>query len=349
LERPGEARMIDLRSDTVTRPSRGMREAIASAEVGDDVFGEDPTINALQEKVAGLLGKEAALFVASGTMANTVAVKTHVGHGGEVIAEEGCHIFNYESGSSASISGVQFRNIPTGMGHFTAVDVAARLRPKEMHAPQTKLIAMENTHNRAGGTVFPLEEMKKIGELARRNGIPVHLDGARLWNASIATGVDMAEFGKTVDSVSVCLSKGLGAPVGSLVAGSKEYIDRARVVRKMLGGGMRQAGILAAAGLYAIEHQWERLAEDHANARLLAEGLRRIPGMEVDLDRVQTNIVIVDVREHPLGEKGITERMAEQGVLFLAIGPGRLRLVTHIDVSRPGIEEALERMEKALS
>jgi threonine aldolase len=341
--------MIDLRSDTVTRPTPGMREAIARAEVGDDVFDEDPTIHRLQERVASILGKEAALFVASGSMANTTAVLTHTSRGDEVLLEEGAHIFNYESGASATLGGVQIRTIPTERGSFTLEQVVERIRPSNVHHPATRLVCMENTHNRAGGTVFPAGEMRRIGAACRERGIRTHLDGARLWNASVASGVPMAEFASAVDSVSVCLSKGLGAPVGSLVAGSAEFVGSARKTRKMLGGGMRQAGILAAAGLYAIDRHVERLAEDHAHAKLLARALNEIPGIRVDLSRVETNIVIADVREHPLGEGGIAERMARGGVLFLAIGPGRLRLVTHLDVSRSQVEEACAALKRVLS
>ncbi|MFH1681897.1 MAG: low-specificity L-threonine aldolase [Candidatus Eisenbacteria bacterium] len=340
--------MIDLRSDTVTKPGPGMREAIARAEVGDDVFDEDPTIHLLQERVAALLGKEAALLVPSGTMANTTAVLTHTERGDEVIVEEGAHVFNYESGSSAAFGGLQLRTIPTAAGSFTLEEMIERIRPSNVHHPRTRLVCMENTHNRAGGTVFLIDEMRRIGAACRERGIRAHLDGARLWNASVASGVPMAEYAASVDSVSVCLSKGLGAPVGSLVSGTKEFVARARKTRKMLGGGMRQAGILAAAGLYAVDHNVERLTEDHENARLLARTLNGIPGIRVDLAKVETNIVIADTREHPLGENGIVAKMAEKGVLFLAIGPGRLRLVTHLDVSRADVEEACGLLKKAL-
>ncbi|MFH1278016.1 MAG: low-specificity L-threonine aldolase [Candidatus Eisenbacteria bacterium] len=341
--------MIDLRSDTVTKPTAAMREAIAKAEVGDDVFDEDPTIHRLQERVASILGKEEALLVPSGTMANTVSVLTHTARGDEVIVEEGCHVFNYESASSATFGSVQIRTIPTREGWFTAADVEARIRPVNLHHPPTRLVCMENTHNRAGGTIFPIGDMKEIGALCRERGIKAHLDGARLWNASAASGVPMAEYAECVDSVSVCLSKGLGAPVGSLVAGTAGFIARARKTRKMLGGGMRQAGVLAAAGLHALEHHVERLADDHENARRIAETLASIPGIRLDAAKVVTNIVIADVGGHPLGEAGITARLAKEGVLFLAIGPGRLRLVTHLDVSKEQAEEACRLFVKCLS
>lgn len=341
--------MIDLRSDTVTRPTPAMREAIAKAEVGDDVFDEDPTIHRLQGRVASLLGKEEALLVPSGTMANTVSVLTHTLRGDEVIAEEGCHVFNYESASSATFGSVQIRTIPTREGRFTAADVETRIRPENLHHPPTRLVCMENTHNRAGGTIFPIDDMREIGALCRGRGVRTHLDGARLWNASVASGVPLEEYAACVDSVSVCLSKGLGAPVGSLVAGTSEFIARARKNRKMLGGGMRQAGVIAAAGLYAVENHVERLAEDHENAGKIAGTLASIPGFRLDPAKVVTNIVIADVSGHPLGEAGLVDRLAKEGVLFLAIGPGRLRLVTHLDVSKAQTEEACRLFAKCLS
>ncbi|MBN1825616.1 MAG: low-specificity L-threonine aldolase [Candidatus Eisenbacteria bacterium] len=340
--------MIDLRSDTVTRPTPEMRERIARAEVGDDVFGEDPAVNLLQERTAELLGKEAALFVASGTMGNVAAVRAHTRHGDEVILDTEAHIVHYEAGSAAAVSGVQFWTVPGRAGAFTARDVGKRVRPDDVHAAPTTLICMENTHNRAGGTVFPIEEMEGIGAFARERGIRTHLDGARLWNAAVASGVPEARWAAAVDSVTVCLSKGLGAPVGSVLAGSADFIRRARRVRKMLGGGMRQAGVLAAAGLYALEHHRERLADDHAHARLLAETLNRIPGFSVEMDRVQTNIIYADVSEHRWSEAEIVRRMAEKEVLFLSLGAGRIRLVTHLDVSRGAAEEAAGRLEEVL-
>ena len=341
--------MIDLRSDTVTRPTGAMREAIARAEVGDDVFDEDPTINRLQERVASLLGKEAALYVPSGTMANSAAVLTHTSRGDEVITEEGCHIFNFESASSATFAAVQIRTIPTKGGHFTAMDVETRIRPENLHTPPTRLVCVENTHNRAGGTIFPLDDLEEIAALCRGRKIGVHMDGARLWNASVASGTPLPRYAACADSVSVCLSKGLGAPVGSVLTGTAGFIGRAKKVRKMLGGGMRQAGFLAAAGLYAVENHVERLAVDHGNARRIAETLSEIPGIRVDLDHVQTNIVIADVREHPLGEQGIVESLAGADVHFLAIGPGALRLVTHLDVSDDQTDEACAFLKERLT
>lgn len=341
--------MIDMRSDTITRPVPGMREAIARAEVGDDVFGDDPTVNRLQERVAALLGKEAALFVPSGTMANLVAVRTHAFHGAEVLLEEGAHIFNYEGGSVAAVVGVQLRTISTPFGWFTVKDVESMVRPDDAHAPVTALVCMENTHNRAGGTLFPIEEMERIGDFTRERGIGTHLDGARLWNASVASGLPVDRFAAAVDSVSVCFSKGLGAPVGSLLAGTKDFIRRAHRTRKMLGGGMRQAGVLCAACLYALDHHVERLVVDHQNARILACALDAIPGVHVDLERTKTNIVIANVSDHPLSETKIAQLLVEAGVSILAIGPGTLRLVTHLDVGRSQIDEAVLLIQKVLS
>jgi len=340
--------MIDLRSDTVTRPTPEMRERIARAEVGDDVFGEDPAVNRLQERTAELLGKEAALFVASGTMGNVAAVTAHTRPGEEVILDEEAHIVHYEAGSAAAFAGVQFRTVPGPAGAFTVREVEERIRPDDVHAPPTSLVCLENTHNRAGGTIYPVEEMERIGAFARERGIRVHLDGARLWNAAAATGVPEARWAAAVDSVTVCLSKGLGAPVGSVLAGSREFIHKAHRVRKMLGGGMRQAGILAAAGLHAIENHRERLADDHAHARLLAETLNAIPGITVEMDRVQTNIVYADVSGHRWSDEEILRGMAEREVLFLSLGAGRIRLVTHLEISRADAEEAAGRLRETL-
>ncbi len=331
--------MIDLRSDTITRPTPEMREAIARSEVGDDVFGDDPTVNLLQERVASHLGKDAALFVPSGTMANLIAVRTHAFHGAEVILGESSHIFNFEAGGVSAVVGTQLRTIQTQWGWFTADDVESRIRPDNVHLPVTALVCMENTHNRAGGTLFPVEEMERIGSLTRDRGIGTHLDGARLWNASIASGIPIQRFTAAVDSVSVCFSKGLGAPVGSIIAGTKDFIWRAHKTRKMLGGGMRQTGILCAACL----------AVDHENAKVLAYALDAIPGVHVDLEQTRTNIVIADVSDHPMSETEIAERLEEAGVSILAIGPGALRLVTHLDVSASQIDEAVLIIQKVLA
>ncbi len=341
--------MIDLRSDTITLPTDGMRRAIAEADVGDDVFDEDPTVHKLQRRVAALLGKEKALLVPSGTMGNVACVMAQTDPGSEVILHEGCHIYNFESGSSARFSGVQYRLLTGGRGTFTRADVEPLVRGDDVHLPPTTLIAMENSHNKAGGTLFPIEEMEEIGRFARERGIAVHLDGARLWNASVASGVPLERYGAAVESVTVCLSKGLGAPVGSVIAGSAELIRRVHRIRKMLGGGMRQAGILAAAGLYAIENNFDRLAEDHGNAKILAEALAEIPGIQVDPGRVETNIVLADVSDHPLGERGIIETLAKRDVHLIAIDTNMLRFVTSLMVSADQAREAAAIIRERLS
>jgi len=262
-------KIIDLRSDTLTKPTPGMREAIANAKVGDDVYGEDPSINKLQKRVAELLGKETAIFVPSGTMANQISIKCHTVPGDEVICEANSHIFNYEGGSPAFLSGVQLHPLPGTYGVFSPEQIKPALRSQDSHYPQSSLITLENTHNRAGGTIFPLDTIKAIKELADFYDLRMHLDGARLWNAHVETGIPLNEYGKYFDSVSVCFSKGLGAPVGSVITGSIEFINKAHRYRKMLGGGMRQAGILAAAALYALDYHLERLADDHKRAKII--------------------------------------------------------------------------------
>lgn len=337
-------KIIDLRSDTVTKPSEAMRRAIATAEVGDDVFGDDPTVNRLEKQTAELFGVEAALFAPSGTMTNQVALKTLSEPGWEILCERDCHVVNYEVSGVAMHSQLLANMIDTERGVFTAEQIEKRVRPRSLHAPITKIVTIENTHNRHGGTIFPLEEMKKIRKVADRHGLLMHLDGARIWNAHVATGIPLAEWVKPFDSVSVCFSKGLGAPVGSAVLGSRDFIERARRTRKLFGGGMRQVGILAAAALYAIENNIPRLADDHANARLLAEGISRIDGFDVDLSRVETNIILVD---HDRTGKSSTEMQAifkEHGILCHPFGPTRIRMVTHLDVSREDCLEAVVRI-----
>lgn len=343
-------KIIDLRSDTVTRPTSAMREAILRAEVGDDVFGDDPTVNLLQEKVAALLGKETALYVPSGTMANQVSIKSHTEPGDEIILEANSHVFNYESGAPALLSGATVHTLQGSHGIITAEQVEAAIRPGDHHFARSRLIVVENTHNRAGGTIFPVDEMKRIREVADRHDLSIHLDGARLWNASAATGVDLRVWADLADSVSVCLSKGLGCPVGSLIAGSKTFIDRAHRFRKVFGGGMRQAGILAAAGLYALENHRARLVEDHQNARILAEFLSGLPGIIFDLDWVQTNILILELgKDAPFDGPGFSSAMKEVGVWFLPTAPRKVRMVTHLDVTREDIEEACARIKRVWS
>jgi threonine aldolase len=328
---------IDLRSDTVTRPTAAMRAAMASAEVGDDVYGEDPTVNRLQERAADLLGKEAALYVPSGTMANQLAIRAQTSHGDLVLAGVGAHLLRYESGAAAAISGVQVRTLGDA-GLFSAQDVRAALPPPDHHNAPATLVALENTHNAAGGRIFALDAVDAIAAVAAQHGLRLHLDGARLWNAVVASGVEARRWARPFDTVSFCLSKGLGAPVGSLVCGSAATIDRVHRFRKMLGGGMRQAGILAAAGLYALEHHVERLAEDHANARRLAAGLADL-GYPVE-EPTETNIVMFDVPDPGAFLRG--SRAA--GVLINPVAGRRFRAVTHLDVGGRDIDEALARL-----
>ena len=286
---------IDLRSDTVTKPSTQMRQAMANAEVGDDVFGDDPTVNLLQEKVADMLGKETSLFVPSGTMANLIAILTHTNPGDEVIMEKESHTFNYELGGAAALAGVQINPLIGDRGILEKEQIEHAIRMPDVHIPQTKLVCLENTHNRGSGAIYPLEKIWLISELAKDKGLKMHLDGARLFNASVASGIEVSEYAKYFDSLMFCFSKGLGAPVGSILAGTKEFIEKAHRYRKMLGGGMRQIGILAAAALYALEHNIDRLAEDHRHAKMLANALAKIKGFQINPDHVETNIVIFDV------------------------------------------------------
>ena len=337
---------IDLRSDTVTRPTPAMRKAMAEAEVGDDVFGEDPTVNILQEKVANLLGKEASLFVPSGTMANQLSIKSHTQPGDEVIIESSSHPYNFEGGAGAALSGVQFQCLKGVRGILEAFQIEEAIRPVDHHFAVTRLVCLENTHNRGGGSIYPVEKMAEIYRLAKSRGLLVHLDGARLWNASVATGIKPQEYAQWADSVSVCLSKGLGAPIGSLVSGSKIFIERVHRFRKMFGGGMRQVGIIAAAGIYALEHHLERLKEDHQNAKRLGVGLKEFKGVSIDPRHVETNIVIFDIANAGMTAAQVAEAMKNEGVLIHAFGKTQIRLVTHLDVSAEDIEKALKVFEK---
>jgi threonine aldolase len=333
---------IDLRSDTVTRPTPAMREAMARAEVGDDVYGEDPTVNLLQERAAALLGKEAALFFPSGTMANQAALRVLTRPGDVVLASRGCHVLEHESGAAAALSGLQIKTIGR-LGYFDGDDVRANLHPDEQHFAPTTVLAVEDTHNAAGGRIFPEEALASAVAAAREAGLELHLDGARLFHAVVATGRSAAELAAPFDTVSVCISKGLGAPVGSLVCAASERIHRLRRVRKMLGGGMRQAGILAAAGLHALEHHVERLAEDHVHARRLAAGLAEL-GFDLDGDP-ETNIVLFRVRDATAFLRGTRKR----AVLINPLDAQRFRAVTHLDVSAADVEEALARIREMLA
>lgn len=341
--------MIDLRSDTVTKPTSEMRDIMVSAEVGDDVFGEDPNINQLQDEVARLLGKEAALFVPSGTMANQIGVKVNTQPGDEVILDQGAHIFNYEGGAAGMLSGVQLHTLPGENGILSAEQVKDAIRPDMgSHNPSTKLICLENTHNRAGGVVYPLDKMEQIHTVAKENNLRMHLDGARLWNASVATGIPLNEYAQYFNTVSVCFSKGLGAPVGSAIAGSHQDIAYAHRVRKVFGGGMRQAGILASAALYAIHNHWKRLEEDHANCKLLARGLNRIESIKVDLDLAHTNILFFEVHHHQYTAQSLAEALKAKGVRMLALSPHRVRAVTHLHITKADIMTVLDVFSELL-
>jgi threonine aldolase len=333
---------IDLRSDTVTKPSPGMRQAMFEAEVGDDVYHEDPTINRLERRAAEIFGREAALFVPSGTMGNQIAIKLHTTHGQEVICEERGHIFDYEMAMTAHFSGVLARTVQAEDGIVTWKHVKSKLRPRSYDSAQTGLVSLENTHNIAGGVVMPLEVFDEICDHTHEIGIPVHLDGARIFNASVALGIPVDRLTAKADTVMFCLSKGLGAPVGSLLVGSAELIDRGRIYRKALGGGMRQAGILAAAGLIALEDGPQKLAADHANAKFLAEGLSQLPGFKIDPKRVQTNIVICDITATGMTSSELSRRLLEQKVLANGVNRELIRFVTHLDVSREQCARALE-------
>lgn len=333
--------VVDLRSDTVTVPTPAMREAMARAEVGDDVWGEDPTVQRLEALAAERTGKEVALFVASGTMGNLVSVLSQTQPGQEIILDLDSHIFNYEVASAAVIGGVQTRPIRTGRGFLSPAEVRDAIRPANIHIPPTGLVCLENTHNRHGGTVCTPEEIRDVAEVARKAGVPVHLDGARIFNAAVALKRDVREFTAWVESATFCLSKGLGAPAGSLVCGTRDFIGRARRWRKMLGGGMRQVGVLAAAGLVALEQMVDRLAEDHANALRLAGGFARLKGIRLDLARVETNIVIFFV-DGPDKAETLVRECAARKVKIHRISPVSVRCVTHKDVDQDDIERALQ-------
>ena len=336
-------KIIDLRSDTVTRPSPQMRQAIFEAEVGDDVFGDDPTVKKLEAHVAKLFDREASLFVPSGTMGNQVCLKVHSQPGWEILCDRECHVVNYEAAGPVVHSGLLVNLLTTEQGMVTAEMVRQNIRPKNIHCPETRLVALENTHNRHGGTILPQDEILKVRQVCDEFGLIMHLDGARVWNAHVATGLSLAELTAPFDSVSVCLSKGLGAPVGSMILGSGEFVEKCRRVRKLFGGGMRQVGIIAAAGYYAVKHNITRLADDHANANLLAEGLNRLSTFEVDMSRVQTNIVIADTTGGNTAQS-VLDRMKEVNLWAVAFGPKKIRMVTHLDVTTADCEEALERI-----
>ena len=336
--------MIDLRSDTVTKPTASMRRAMMEAEVGDDVYGEDPTVNRLEQRAAEITGKDAALFVPSGTMGNTIAVKLHTSHGQEVICDSRSHVLNYELAMMGWFSGCVARAIPTDDGILTWEQVRREIRPLGPHWAPTGLIEIENTHNMAGGTIYPLRIIREICDGAHERGLRVHMDGARVFNAAAAMGVPVREIVAPVDTVMFCVSKALGAPVGSLLAGTAEAIAQGRLYRKRLGGAMRQAGVLAAAALVALEETPQRLADDHCNAKFLAEGLARIPGIAADAAKAMTNIVIFDIEGTGLPSAEISSRLKARGVLINGINERQMRAVTHYDVDRAGCEQALEEV-----
>ena len=340
--------IIDLRSDTVTQPTAAMRSAMAEAVVGDDVYGEDPTVNQLEEVVARLLGKEAAVFVPTGTMGNLISVLSHCGRGDEIILGDQAHIFLYEQGGTAAVGGIHSRTVPNrpdGTLDLDEVQEAVRATGNT-HYPVSTLLALENTHNRCGGRVLPVDYMDAAGELAKSAGLKLHVDGARLWNAAVALDVPPARLVRGADSVSVCLSKGLAGPVGSVVAGGADFIMRARRMRKVVGGGMRQSGVLAAAGLLAVNEMVERLQEDHRNARLLADGLARIDGISLDPEVVETNILIFGLDNPTLTSAKLCDELARQGVRLSPIDGRRLRAVTNYHVSGGDIERTISIVEE---
>ena len=337
---------IDLRSDTVTKPSAEMRRAMAEAEVGDDVFIEDPTINKLQERAAEIFGRQAALFVPSGSMGNLTCILAQTQQGQEVICEESGHVYNYEMASMSAIGGVLPRLVPGEDGILSWQAISKAIRPKIYYRSQTALIALENTHNMAGGTVYPTKLSEEICERAHDAGIRVHLDGARIFNAATYLGEDVADMTKKFDSIQFCLSKGLGAPVGSMIVASREFIERCRSIRKMLGGGMRQAGVLAAAGLIALEKGSKRLQVDHDHAKLLATGLAAIPGITLNPAKVQTNIVIFNLKTSGWSSSDFLQTLAKRDVLAVPVDNERVRMVTHLDVDRNDVEKAAAAVQE---
>lgn len=341
-----EMRVIDLRSDTVTKPTAAMRTAMGAAEVGDDVYGEDPTVNRLEQRAAEVFGREAAIFVPTGTMGNQIAIRLHTQHGQEVICEARSHVLDWEMAMVAAFSGCVPRAVAGERGVLRWEQIERAIAPKIYYRAATGMISLENTHNMAGGTVTPLAVCEEVWAGAREAGLKVHLDGARVFNAAVALGVSVAELTRGFDTVMFCLSKGLGAPVGSMLVGSRETIDRARVYRKALGGGMRQAGVLAAAGMIALEEMPKRLHEDHAHARLLAEAIAGCEAAEIDLSAVETNIVIFGLRGEDAA--ALVRALKEQGVLASAIGAKQVRLVTHYDVSREDCVRAAEILKRLL-
>jgi len=339
--------IIDLRSDTVTRPTAAMRQAMAAAEVGDDVLGDDPTVIALQDRIAAITGKEAACFVPSGTMANQTAIRAQTEPGDEIICHGDSHIIHYETGSPAALSGVMVRPLTGALGMFDAADVDAAVRPDQHHFAASKMVLVENTQNRGGGSIWPMPQIERVVAAARRHKLRLHLDGARIWNASVKTGISVADYSKPFDTVSCCFSKGLGAPAGSAVCGDRATITRVHRFRKMFGGTMRQSGILAAACLYALEHHRTRLADDHANAAALADRLRDLPGVSIPMP-VETNMVFIDLAAPLPAAAVVCDRLKAHGVLALPNLPRRIRFVCHLDVSRAQVDRAADAIAETL-
>ena len=342
-------RNVDLRSDTMTKPTPSMRQAMAEAEVGDDVFGEDPTVNRLEKMAAERMGKEAAVFVTSGTMGNLVSQLAHCGRGDEIILGSRSHTFFFEQGGSAAVGSIHPRTVPNQPdGKLALEDIEDAIRGDNVHFPHTRLIVLENTHNQCGGYPLDAGYMKAVGEIARRHGLKIHVDGARIFNAAVALNIKASDLTAEADSISFCLSKGLAAPIGSVVCGTQEFIHQARRARKLIGGGMRQAGIMAAAGIVALNEMVERLADDHANAKKLAEGLANIPGISVDPAHIKTNIVFIDITRSDMAPGDLANLLDEEGVRISAGGPRRLRAVTHYHISSDDIDYTLSAFAKVL-
>jgi threonine aldolase len=343
-------RTVDLRSDTLTRPTAAMSRAMAEADVGDDVFGEDPTVNKLEEMAAARMGKEAALFVASGTMGNLVSLLAHCGRGEEIILGSLSHTFFFEQGGSAAVGGIHPRTIANQPdGTLPLPEIESAIRADNVHFPQTRLIVLENTHNLCSGYPLDIDYMHAVGDIARRHDLKIHVDGARFFNAAVALGAAPDKLAAEADSISFCLSKGLAAPVGSVVCGSRDFIGRARRARKVLGGGMRQAGVLAAAGIVALTEMVDRLADDHANARKLAEGLAELPGVSIDLTQIKSNIVFFELNRQDLTVEELLKRLDDSGARMLPVGPGRIRAVTHYHISSDDIDYVLGVLAEILN
>lgn len=338
--------MIDLRSDTVTKPTPGMLAAMMRAEVGDDVLGEDPTVNELEERVAALFGKEAGLFVPTGTMANQIAVRVHCRPQDEILIESTSHIYLWEAGGPAALSGVTCRTLDGHHGRLAVAQLEGKIRPDDMHAVRTRLVCLENTHNRGGGTVYSHEAVTAIAAWARRHHLAMHLDGARIWNAIVKTGISAAQWGHAFDTIAVCFSKGLGAPVGSMLVGPRDLIAHGRRIRKLFGGAMRQVGYLAAACHYALDHHIERLADDHANAQILAQAVATVPGLQLTPPEVETNLVWFEVHPQLGTAKQVAERLRGYGVLVAPLGDNVIRAVTHLDVSREQCRQAAAAIQQ---